>query len=222
MKVDEDTTSKKSSSKRLSLRGCVDTLSYWCSRKCQVRGFDVGILLQSKSRRSAILVKLERSLGLIAQYSPVQNRRVQCNLARLFVFRIPPNLAEYHPNSRMCFIDCDYLISKKLLPEELAMTIVHETTHANLTRRGFGYDPATRSQVERICVRAEIAFAKRLPDGASLAQSAIASLDRGEAFWSDEEFLQRDLKALRTLNMPAWFIRLAEWGARRKRKTPRL
>ncbi len=218
MKVDEDTTFKKPLSRHLSPLKYRDALLYWCSRKYQVRGFDVGILLQSKSRRSAILVKLERSLELIAQYSPVQYRRVQCNLACLFVFRIPPNLAEYHPKSQMCFIDCEYVASKELLPEKLAMTIVHETMHANLTRRGFSYDPANRSQVERICVRTEIAFAKRLPDGASLAQKAIARLDRGEGFWSDEEFLQRNLKALRTLNMPTWFIRLAEWGARRKRK----
>jgi hypothetical protein len=169
-----------------------------------------------------ILAKLERALGLIEEYCPVQYRRVQCNLARFLAFRIPPNLAEYHPKSHMCFIDCEYLVSEELLPEELAMTIVHETAHANLFRHGFGYDPTKRSQVERICVRAEISFAKRLPGGAPLAQAATARLDFGEAFWSDEEFLQRDLKALRTLNMPTWFIRLAERGARRKRKTPKL
>jgi hypothetical protein len=121
----------------------------------------------------------------------------------------------------MCIIDCEYLISKELLPEELAMTIVHETTHANLHRHGFDYDPAKRSQIERICVRAEIAFAKRLPGGASLAQAATARLDYGETFWSEEEFLQRGLKALHTLNIPTWFINWIE-RRRRNRKLPKL
>jgi hypothetical protein len=218
MKADQNPSGAGRSCKRLSAIDRFWVFLFWCSNKRQVRGLNVGILsFEDKAGRSLILAKLERALVLIAENSPHQYRRVRNSFVRLFVFRIPHNLAEYHPQLHMCVFDCEYLQATP--PEELAMTIVHETTHAYLFRRGFGYDSTKRAQIERICVRAEIAFAKRLPGGAVFAHAAAERLNYGDDFWSDEAFVQRSLEALRTLNSPAWYIRWVERRARRKWKT---
>src|SRR5664280_2592003 len=218
MKTGQNYSDAGGSCNRLSAIDRFHVFLFWCSNKCQVRGLSVGILsFEDKAGRSLIRAKLEQALALIAEYSPLQYLRVRSDLARLFVFRIPHNLAEYHPQLHMCVFDCGYLQTTP--PEELAMTIIHETMHAYLFRRGFVYDSTKRAQIERICVRAEIAFAKRLPEGAAFAHDAAERLKYGDEFWSDDASLQRSLEGLRTLNSPSWYIRWVERRARRKWKT---
>jgi hypothetical protein len=123
--------------------------------------------------------------------------------------------AEFNAKTLSCMVDPSYA-SSEVRPEELAATLVHEATHARLSHLGFKYENArSRVREEAVCLRQEIAFARRLPDGDELAESAerrLASLDPSDyddaAF--DRSFVAHRLRLARRtrmLGVPGWFLR---------------
>jgi hypothetical protein len=100
-----------------------------------------------------------------------------------------------------------------MTPELLASTIVHEATHARLWRMGFRYEEEARPHVEAICVRRELAFSAKLPDGEQVrdsAEQALMSL-RSPTFLSNAAFAKArddyEVEELRRLGVPDWGIR---------------
>ncbi len=95
---------------------------------------------------------------------------------------------------------------------ELAGTIVHEATHAWLSSLGFQDHPARRHRIEAVCIRAEVAFARRLPDGAELAERyatyVVETLSAGPEPFSRRAKRERDLLALQDLGAPNWLLRI--------------
>ena len=86
------------------------------------------------------------------------------------------------------------------------MTLVHESTHGYIASRGCSYEEHRRAQIERICVRAEIAFARRLPDPGNLVAEAEAVLNFPSEFWRSEAFSERNIKRLEVINAPRWMV----------------
>jgi hypothetical protein len=90
---------------------------------------------------------------------------------------------------------------------------VHEATHARLHRRGVGYEEALRARVEAICLRREIAFAAKLPDGKQLRESAKRALELcgSQDYWTnaafDERFAEGSIETAEQLGIPVWLIR---------------
>jgi hypothetical protein len=85
----------------------------------------------------------------------------------------------------MCLLRFEYVLDPRTTPTQLAMTLVHEGTHARLLRAGFPYRERLRRRVERLCVLAEIIFASRLPDAEAEVQEAEKRLDLSDEYWSD-------------------------------------
>jgi hypothetical protein len=89
---------------------------------------------------------------------------------------------------------------------------VHEATHARLMRCGIGYDEALRARVEAVCMRREIAFAAKLPDGKEITDRAKDNLERcaDGSYLTNVAFRQRyddaNISELRRLGCPAWLI----------------
>jgi hypothetical protein len=86
------------------------------------------------------------------------------------------NLAEYDHDLRLCVLDRDHVSQTNVAAADLACCIVHEATHARLRSYGIGYKPESRARVERVCYRAEIAFAGRLPAGGARVDGAERAL----------------------------------------------
>jgi hypothetical protein len=69
-----------------------------------------------------------------------------------------------------------------------------------------------RARVEAICLRREIAFATRLPNGAQIRESAERILEsyNTDDNWSDaalnELYLKGSIEALRHLAVPNWLV----------------
>ena len=111
-------------------------------------------------------------------------------------------------------MDERYVASARL--DELASTIVHETTHARLARCGFVYEESKRSRIETVCLRRERDFAGRLPDSAELQHEIERILEwcraNPEGF-SNKQFRERDnqgtIDALRYVEAPEWLIAFA-------------
>lgn len=118
------------------------------------------------------------------------------------------NYAEWIDDLQMCVIDKDYLLRSDVAVAEIAQTIVHEATHARLCKLRIKYKEDVRDRVERICVKSEIAFAKRLPNGQKSAAIAESRLQMPQNFWTNDQFQQRDLEALANLSKKNWLARI--------------
>jgi hypothetical protein len=95
----------------------------------------------------------------------------------------------------------------------VAMTIVHETMHARLHRRGITVTDDNRARIERVCIRAERAFAERaLAGGVSDADAGIRDADRRLAWppqvYSRTAWLSRQILAAIEVGIPRWILRL--------------
>jgi hypothetical protein len=90
---------------------------------------------------------------------------------------------------------------------QIACAIVHEATHARLTRLGFGYEEPKRLRIEHICVDAERSFARRLPDGDELLKEIEETKSfYGAAHFSDASRRETNLDGLCALGVPEWIV----------------
>jgi hypothetical protein len=117
------------------------------------------------------------------------------------------------PSLQACVLDQRYVLSATTTPEMIAKTIVHETTHAKLDHFGIGYDEKERARIEAVCMRRELAFAAKLPEGKSLEDEVERTMEWCAAnpeFFSNARMHERSIEghveALRHVGMPEWFI----------------
>ena len=106
---------------------------------------------------------------------------------------LPSSVASFEYRIYTCQIDTRYCLAETTTPELLAAVIVHEATHARLWRRGIRYEEAQRPRIEEICVRREIAFAAKLPNGEDAhdqAERTLALCATGEN-WTSAAFRER-------------------------------
>ena len=104
--------------------------------------------------------------------------------------------------------------------DTLALCILHEMCHARLWDRGIGYDGKDlRARVERVCIRRELAFARKLealdlPAGTHTGwiSEKLARVD--ESHYSDDSFdlrhrqeLLQKLRLMRDMDTPRWLRR---------------
>jgi hypothetical protein len=151
--------------------------------------------------------------AIVAQGILTQEPRRQIAVSLLFRHaRLPGYLAEFNSKLRACVLDERFVLAETTQPEEIAVVIVHEATHARLENLGIGYDDGQRDRIEAICVRRELAFAKRLPNGHPKRERVEATLDAQAEFWSNTAFRQRDTEGraqtLRYLGTPNWIVRV--------------
>jgi hypothetical protein len=161
-----------------------------------------------------ILCRLEAALLLIKRYDRVRYDRLIRDLQRIWVLLMPAGLANFTPTIHACEIDTRYCLAATTTPELIAATIVHEATHARLWRCGYRYEEERRPRIEEICLRREIAFAAKLPNGDAVRDMAERTLTlcatgdywTGRAF--HERYVEGGIEALRYLGMPQWLQRL--------------
>lgn len=165
-------------------------------------GFDVVDWAGVGPALPELVERLSDALQLIQEREPRRYRRLSKDIRRFLITRITG--AEYFHTIRACMLSPQYL--RKASTEQIAATIVHEGTHARLSSRGIKYKPALRERIERTCVREEITFAARLPNGADLIVAANEKLD--QPWWTEEQELERRLRQLEQLGRPRWYRRL--------------
>src|SRR5215217_9340696 len=113
--------------------------------------------------------RTEAALDLIARVDPRRFRRLCRDFAVLHVRRGYTRGAFYH-DSRACVLDNTFVANTGFSITEVAACIVHEAMHARVTAMVSRRVPSdeARAHEERICRKAEIAFAERAPDGAAV------------------------------------------------------
>jgi hypothetical protein len=170
-----------------------------------------------ESEPEQILSRVEEALLLIKRYDPIRYNRLLRDLERVWVLLLPSSIGGFDYKIHACKIDSRYCLAATTTPELIAAVVVHEATHARLWRRGIRYEEALRPRVEAACLRREIAFAAKLPNGEAVRDSAARTLTlcaTGE-YWTRAAFRDRYIaggtETLRYLGLPGWLVRVFRW-----------
>ena len=152
--------------------------------------------------------KLEAAFDLLVRYSPARAKRVR-SLSGILIFGKTSHIARYSVRTNICRIWEPYILASETTPEELALTLVHEATHAWLDRLGFGYEEHIRADIEYLCIRAEYGVALRLPSGSVDVENCRNRLNINPDSLTNASFHEDRISALRELGCPMWIIKLA-------------
>lgn len=185
--------------KRLLLRAVYPLLP-----QSDVFGFRI-INLTDSWRDETLLSKLREAFELIRTLDPRRFARMQRDVKRVVV--VPYSGPEYIHAVRACMLSSEYV--RKGSAEALALTLVHEATHARLMRAGIGYEGPLRERVERVCVESEVRFARLLPDSADRVARAYATLR--SPWWTDEKEFEERIRQYAQLGWPRWYIKAYAW-----------
>ena len=153
-----------------------------------------------------VLRRVEDALKLIKQYDAVRYRRLLRDMDRIWVHVLTGPRGSFNSTLRRC--DLDYRFVSKAPAKAIASTIVHEATHARPCVLRFGYPEELRYRIERICMRQQLAFADRLPNGDATRETVERNLTRPPSDWSSENLrkwhLAGERAAARHVGIPDW------------------
>jgi hypothetical protein len=185
----------------------LDGLAIRLSRHIGVDGLWVGIL--GTTADDATLGKVEAALLLIKRYDPARYNRLRRRLPRIWLCPLIGANGAYSLATGLCKLDVKYVQSAP--PEEIASTIVHESTHAHPCLQKFGYAEKVRYRIEMLCMRQELAFVRLLPASETMQTELHRRLQAPAMIWSDDlrEELQPALatNAARSYGLPEWVIK---------------
>ena len=185
----------------------LDRLELRFSKSRRVDGLWVGV---ASFGPEPILRRVEEALRLIQTYDQRRYNRLVRDLERVWVRDIPGAIGNYNKSMRACTLDREFVAGERSNPELIAVVIVHEATHARLERCGIDYKEELRSRIEAVCIRRELAFAAKLPNGEQLRAQAASSLElcAAQKLWTNVAIAERHDKAaverLRQLGTPEW------------------
>jgi hypothetical protein len=158
--------------------------------------------------------RVEGALLLIKQHSPLHYSRILKNLERIWIFLLPQSRAVYNSSLRACVLDERYVANPATGIEQIALTIVHESTHSKLDHCGVKYQEQLRTRIEAICKRRELALAAQLPASTQLQKEIREQLDWIQAnphYFTDAQIRDRqslgESEVLRFVGFPEWYVR---------------
>ncbi len=181
-------------------------LVIWSAHRRVVEGCDVRVA-ESGADVDEVFVRVKEALRLIVRYGPRFHARLRRDVKRLLFNDMRG--ANYIAGLQTCRVGVDYP------PLELAMMIVHEATHARLSKAGFKYVVRCRERIERMCVEAEITFAERVP-GSEAAISRVRGM-LATQWWTSEHIMDARVKELAERGVPTWLVTILRWVGSRRR-----
>ena len=204
----------------------------WMVRRAHALQFDHhthrGALLRIHTAApDGALALLQKAVDLIADIDPVSHRNIPVYLPGGIAAEATSYAsAWYNHPTRTCFIGARTIDTASVI--DTALCIVHEMCHARLFARGIGYEEDLRLRVERVCIRRELHFARKLAAKGLDVHDLIAAIEvEVETFQPEQvsnsalrqshrkQFLQR-LRLLKRLDLPHWLRRFLILRARRK------
>jgi hypothetical protein len=185
------------------------------SKRRALHGLQVGVLGADASERTVAFQKMGDALELLGRHTPQHVRRMQQQMSRILVLPYPAAVAALQAPLKLCVVAGEAVQDPKTPAAMIASFLAHEATHARLYHLGFGYAEEERTRVERLCTKAELALAAKLPGGAEVRAQAQESLNAlGPWKLTDTRVLERNLAGMRRAGAPEWLVRLLAWWAR--------
>jgi hypothetical protein len=153
--------------------------------------------------------RVKEGLSLIKTHDRVRYNRLIRDLERIWVVPLVGALGNFGPAIASCKLDPRFVLAEP--PEMIAAVIVHEATHARLRRCGIGYEEEQRARVEAVCIRQELAFAAKLPNGEQVREEAMRLFEAKPEFWSNaslgERYHSAAAQTLGYVGFPEWLAR---------------
>jgi hypothetical protein len=170
----------------------------------RIDGLWIGYIVDGVFERVAEAVLLIKTLD------PRRYARVLRDVDRVLVTVLQSGfVAQYNSALGACELDERFVLAESTLPEVIAGMIVHEATHARLRRCGFVYSEDRRERIEGVCLRQEMAFLSRTPNGEARRERIERGLKSLPSLTNDA-FVQRretgEQDAFHYLGAPNWFI----------------
>lgn len=172
-------------------------------QRARIHGIEV-IDISREGAAGSSFTKIGEAVNLMIAHDLPSLERVRRDLDQIIVFT--GTGAQYIPELNACFLDAGYVARQP--PARIAMSLVHEATHAQLFRQGLRYEPGVRAGIEEMCVQAEIGFAEKVPGTQDLIAQARQHLTN--PWWTDAELFKRRVERLRASGWPAWLVRWYE------------
>lgn len=151
-----------------------------------------------------LATKVDEALRIVEHYTPARFGRCRRDVRRIVLRRLPGLNGCYDPSMNAVVLDRGFVRGRG--NARVALTFVHEATHARLRRRGIGYPVELRARVERVCVRAELALAERIPGSEAVLRELARALERPGL--TDEQLGGYELAQATAAGAPAWVIGL--------------
>ena len=123
---------------------------------------------RATTRDPALVDAVVAGVELLARVDPRRALRLRLDMPRVVLLDAMPGpaTAGFAPGARACCLNSRFLTDAPTgtRPALVALLLAHEATHARLDRlRPLPWRRGVRDRVERVCLRAELAFAARLP-----------------------------------------------------------
>ena len=190
----------------------------WLFRRAERRTiFEIPMgLLGPRSDRDLAFQKIAAAFELLRRYDSRRLGWLRDDADGILVFLAAPHRAEWNGGARLVVLEESYVRDPATSAASVASTLVHEATHARLDRMGFRYTAERRARIEAICVRRQLAFARRIPEPGDLIGEAERQLARDPAYFTDDAFRQRVAAELQKRGIPGWVVRMMERLSRRR------
>lgn len=138
--------------------------------------------------------KVQAALELVARHDPRSLEAMRGHFSGILVWNgvHAANGSYLHPE-RLCMLNSRYVRAEGTEPARIAMTLIHELTHAKHFSRG---RPLAGVHAEWLCIGAELAFIRKVPGTEHLRRGAARRLERRPDFYSREAETQRGIADL--------------------------
>jgi hypothetical protein len=142
-----------------------------------------------------VFQRIEAALQLLADHEPLRLKRFRRDIRRILIKRAGYAPAYYLHALRVCVLDREFVTADGTTASWIAVALVHEATHARLEGRKITYVEELRPRIESVCDAQTVVFARRLPDGESLAQRIIETQPTSASHWSNDNLDRRLFEA---------------------------
>jgi hypothetical protein len=147
----------------------------WVSKQRTLRGIPVLVTNnQAHATDEELFGAVDAAFRLIETYRPRTFRRMQRDLARVWVYRFAVCRASYSSPSRTCILDSSFVATFPL--QAVASSLVHEGVHARIRRFCRTWREGWQVKEERICRKEEARFGRAIPGGTAVVERATTSL----------------------------------------------
>jgi hypothetical protein len=170
-------------------------------RRYYASGLRVAIATPTIKITSA-LERLEQAFAFIATIDPSARKRIDSYVRHIVVW---PGSYSAANKWGGIHLSAEYLMIAR--EARLAATLVHETVHLRVTRLGVPYASSLRERIERLCIREEAAFLRKIPEGGEEFAKEVEE-ELQSQWWTDESHDKALDEAVEKGDLRRWAARL--------------
>lgn len=160
--------------------------------RAEVHGVTVVIERGEAAESGLLLEKVQAALDLVARHDPRSLEAMRGHFSGILVwYGLNAANGSYLHSERLCMLYTRYVKAERTEPARIAMTLIHELTHAKHFSRG---RPMVGVNAEWLCIGAELAFIRKVPGTDHLRDAAAGRLERRPEFYSREAKMEREIE----------------------------